>query len=214
MDISLNPTRQTAIRQIAPAIPYAAVIVGLYMLHSAWASILLYHAGMVAVLAATRSWQVGQPITGWQSRLAMAVVAAVSASAGIAIFVLWPIMKLPQLALAVELTRLGLQDFNWSLFIFYYFTVNPVLEELFWRGCLGSNSRLPTWNDAWFAGYHLLVIFLFVDWPWLAASFALLVAVAWFWRQLAGHYHSLWPPIISHAAADFGIIGAVFLLVS
>ncbi len=215
MDISPNPHRQTTIRQIAPVIPYVAVIVGMYMLRSAWASILLYHLGMVIVLTATKSWQVGRRLpSGWKTWLALLALTAGSAAAGIFIFVLWPVMKLPQLALAAELVRLGLQNAKWILFIFYYFTVNPVFEELFWRGSLGSASRLPTWNDAWFAGYHLLVIFLFVDWPWLVLSFAILMAVAWFWRQLAGHYHSLWPPIVSHAAADFGIIGAVYLLVS
>lgn len=212
MLVSLS--RKTVIKQLAPVIPYLAVVVGMYLLHSAWASILFYHAGMVMVLTATRSWGTGRPVSGGHAWLVLLGVAAASATAGIIIFVLWPIMKLPQLVLAAELVKLGLQNAGWILFILYYFTVNPVLEELFWRGYLGSTSRLPTWNDAWFSGYHLLVIFLFVGWPWLILSFVILLTVAWFWRQLTDHYQSLWPPIASHAAADFGIIGAVYLLIN
>ena len=214
MDVALSSNRQPYVKQVAPVIPYLAVFMGMYMLRSAWASILLYHAGMVTVLTVTGSWQVGRPVAGWKTWLILLGVSATSATAGIFIFVLWPIMKIPQLVLATELTGLGFDNLKWILFIFYYFTVNPFFEELFWRGYLGSDSRRPTWNDIWFAGYHVVVVFLFVDWLWLAVSFAMLVAVAWFWRQLACHYRSLWIPIASHAAADAGIIGAVYLLVS
>ena len=112
----------------------------------------------------------------------------------------------------LELADLGLCNTAWLLFMVYYVTINPLLEELFWRGYLGSDSTFLTWNDIWFAGYHILVLVRFVTVTWIVASFLVLVGAAWFWRQLARKYNGLMVPIASHAAADLSIIAAVFFL--
>jgi membrane protease YdiL (CAAX protease family) len=122
------------------------------------------------------------------------------------------VLKLEGLALGAELANMGLQNTPWLLFIFYYFIVNPILEELFWRGYLGSPNLKPAGSDFWYAGYHVLILVLFVDWPWIVLSFVTLVGAGWTWRQLARIYNGLTIPIVSHAAADAGIIGAVFFL--
>ncbi len=139
-------------------------------------------------------------------------VVVASALGGLFIFLLWPWIKLEELLLTVELTNLGLSGTPWLIFILYYFTINPILEELFWRGYLGNSSHKPVWTDVWFAGYHVIILFAFVDWPWVVLSFLMLVGVAWVWRQLAHIYRGLTISILSHAAADASIIGAVFLL--
>lgn len=201
-----------SIRQFAPLIPYLAVLVGLYIFSSAWLSMLLYHAGMALVLWVSGSWRLGkQPakLTEW---LALLLVVAGSAAAGLVILTLWPVIKLVELSLSAELVALGLTGTVWTIFIFYYFTVNPILEELFWRGLLGQKTLRPTLTDVWFAGYHMLVLVQFARLPWVVASFLTLVAAAWFWQQLAHRSGGLTFPILSHAAADAGIIGAVWLL--
>ncbi|RMF00138.1 MAG: CPBP family intramembrane metalloprotease [Chloroflexi bacterium] len=205
-------TSDKFIRQFAPLIPYLAVLVGLYIFSSAWLSILLYHAGIALALSVIRGWEPGKlpsKLTEW---LVLLPVVAGSAAAGLVILTMWPVIKLVELSLSAELVALGLTGTVWTIFIFYYFTVNPILEEQFWRGYLGQNSLRPTLADVWFAGYHVLVLVRFARLPWVVASFLTLVAAAWFWRQLARRYGGLTFPILSHAAADAGIIGAVWLL--
>ena len=201
------------VRLLAPAIPYVAVLVGIYTsISSAWAAILLYHLGVVAVLFLARYWKFGRLLKTTEDFLVLVGVVFVSAVAGFFIYWLWAIIKLSELILTDQLSTLGLVDTRWFLFMVYYFTVNPLLEEMFWRGYLGSPKIIPVWNDVWFAGYHVLVMVTFVSWPWVILSFLVLVVVAWFWRQLVRRYQGLLLPIASHAAADASIIGAVYLL--
>ncbi len=208
----LKPNKLTQLKTVAPIIPYLAVIIGLSGLESAWGSILLYHCGIVLVLWLARYWRLGEPLKTRTDYLILTTVAVASLLGGVLIFWLWPFMKLGALLLVSELANLGLSSTAWLLFMAYYVTINPVLEELFWRGYLGSDSAFPTWNDVWFAGYHILVLIRFVTVPWIVASFLILVSAAWLWRQLAHRYQGLIMPIASHAAADLSIIAAVFFL--
>ena len=201
------------VRLLAPAIPYVAVLIGMYTsISNAWAAILLYHLGIVTVLFLARYWKIGRLLKTTEDLLVLVGVVLVSAVAGFFIYWLWAIIKLAELILTDQLSALGLVNAPWFLFIAYYFTINPLLEEMFWRGYLGSPKMSPIWNDIWFAGYHVLVLITFVAWPWVILSFVTLMITAWFWRQLARRYQGLLLPIASHAAADASIIGAVYVL--
>ena len=201
-----------ALRTVSPFIPYAAILTGMVWFSSAWLSIFLYHLGIVVVVSLANSWNLGRGLERGRDILVLIAVVVGSAAAGLIIFWLWPVIKIERLLLAAEMSNLGLSNTPWLIFIFYYFTVNPILEEIFWRGYLGSKTLSLTWNDAWFAGYHLLVLFFFAQIPWIIASFVVLAGTAWFWRLLVRRYDGLIMPILSHAAADASIIGAVFLL--
>jgi membrane protease YdiL (CAAX protease family) len=207
-------TSALPVHRIAPVIPYVAVVVGMYLLNSAWASILLYHLGMAAVLTATRQWKIGRLPQTTPEILVMAAIAIASAGVGLLIYYFWFLIRLDGVALDQELMRLGLVNAPWFIFIVYYFTVNPVFEEIFWRGYLGNPQPTLTRNDVFFAGYHVLVVLGFARWPWIIASFVALMATAWFWRQLARRYRGVFIPIISHAAADAGIIFALYFLIN
>jgi len=200
------------LKTVAPIIPYFTVPLGLFLFDSGWASILLFHLGIVVVLYLARYWNLGKMLNTWHEYLIMIATAIISALGGLFIFIFWPVLKLEGLALGAELATMGLQNTPWLLFIFYYFTVNPILEELFWRGYLGSPSLKPASSDFWYAGYHILILILFVEWPWIVLNFVILVGAGWAWRQLARIYKGLTIPIVSHAAADASIISAVFLL--
>ena len=197
---------------LAPALPYVAIIAGVYLLNSAWAAITLYHLGIIVVLSITGSWGLGQLPHSTADYLWLVVVVAGSCLGGLIVYFLWELIKPASLQLGSELAGLALTGIPWLLFMGYYFTVNPVLEELFWRGYLGQKSSGLTWNDVWFSGYHILVTVNFARWPWVVASFLVLAGAGWFWRQLARQTPGLLLPILSHAAADASIILAVFLL--
>jgi len=202
--IPREPARGGWIR-LAPLLPYAAVLLGLYVLRSAWASVLVYHAGMIIALAARRrDWSTW--FRGWHTGWAIAL-ALMGALAGEAFCLLWPVLGLE--GLKFEVARLGLSGPGFVFFLWYFAVAGSWLEEAYWRGLLFSESRGPVLNDVFFAGYHVLVLRLFLDWPWVVVSAIALTITAWIWRQVARRCGGMLVPGLSHLTADVGIVLAV-----
>jgi len=200
------------LRMIAPAIPYLAVMIGLYALHSAWVAMVGYHLGMIGVLCLCRGWRfarmrISPALRGW-----LLVAALVGLSVGGGIYLCWPLLGSPDL-LRAALSRIGIAPATWPLFILYFCAVNPWLEEFFWRGYLHDAARGVTLNDLLFAGYHLLVLIMFFAWPWLVLTLVLLTASAWTWRQVNRVSDSMLLSTICHLFADAGILLTVWALV-
>jgi len=193
---------------IAAAVPYAAVAVGLYAARSAWAAILLYHIGIVAALSVS-GWRepLRLAVSGWRPGSA-AACAAVTAFAGTALYLLWPLVDATPDGLGVRLVEFGLGGTSWALFAAYYSTVHPFLEELFWRGNPRDGGKASIWRDAAFAGYHVPVLWFFIDPAWVVAVFVVLTAASWMWRWTSRRFGGLGVPLVSHAAADISIVVA------
>ncbi|MBW2260987.1 MAG: CPBP family intramembrane metalloprotease [Deltaproteobacteria bacterium] len=186
----------------------------MHLLHSGWAAILGYHAGMCLLLWAGGGWPGAVHLArGWAWKEGAACT-ALCAAAGPVILVLWPLAGAPVGPLGVRLASLGLQGASWWAFAAYYVLVNPFLEELYWRGWLAPASRHPAPVDALFAGYHAVVLVLFVDWPWVLFSFVCLLAPAWLWRRLSRRCGGLAVPAFSHLAADASVIAAAIVISS
>ncbi len=184
----------------------------MYLLRNALAAILLYHAGILVIVAATGRWSlVKELIAGWHALAALGL-SLFGLLGGATIYVLSPLMGLDYARMTAVLAELGLVDVTWFAFIGYYCLVNPWLEELFWRGFLVRRERRPVPVDLLFAGYHALVVIWFVDWPWVMIAFFSLTTAAWLWRRTAHSTGGLLLPVISHFAADVGIIIAAQLL--
>jgi membrane protease YdiL (CAAX protease family) len=198
---------------LAIALPYAAVLLGLYVLRNAWAAILLYHAGMLVLL-----WLGGQGgllravRQGWSAPAAV-VAGIVCATGSFLPAPLWGTISREHVDLADALTRLHLSGPSWWVFAAYYVTVHPVLEEIFWRGYLPGAHRSAVASDVAFAGYHVLVLCLFIRLPWVLVSFGVLWFASWSWRQLTARYSGLGVAIASHAAADLSVICVVEYLI-
>jgi membrane protease YdiL (CAAX protease family) len=212
-DTSVDTDPMPYLRVIAPATPYVAMVVGLFVFSSGWAGILLYHLGIVTIVTLSKSWTFPRMRRDNRCRQVLGVMVLGAAFVGPALYAAWTTIQLTDLDLATALADLRLSGLSWTVFILYYMTVNPVLEETFWRGYLGSEARRPTWNDIWFAGYHVLVIASFVGVGWVAAGFVGLLAAAWLWRQAARDCDGLLIPVVSHATADASLILAAALLV-
>lgn len=187
---------------------------GLHVLHSGWAAILGYHAGMCLLLWTCDGWPASGRLLGGWSWKEGAACTAFCTGAGAVILVLWPLAGDPSSPLAGRLADLGLEGASWWLFAAYYVLVNPFLEEIYWRGWLSTDSRLPAPIDGLFAGYHALVLVLFIGWPWVLVAFACLVAAAWLWRRLSKRCGGLAIPVISHLAADISVIAAAIVICS
>ncbi len=188
--------------------------IGLHVLHSGWASILAYHAGMCLLMWAGGGWPAAEPLArGWTWKEGAACT-AFCASVGPLIFLLWPLAADPAVPLRAVLAGLGLQGASWWGFAAYYVLVNPLLEEAFWRGWLASDARHPSAIDALFSGYHAAVLVLFVDWPWVLFAFACLATAAWLWRRIVMRRGGLAIPVVSHLVADVSVIAAAIVLSS
>ena len=201
-------------RALAPLVPYVTVGIGLHLLHSGWAAILGYHAGMCLFMWAGGGFRGSRRLArGWAWKEGLACT-AFCATAGAVILLLWPLVGDPARPLAARLATLGLEGASWWAFAAYYVLVNPFLEEAYWRGWLASDARLPAPSDALFAGYHAVVLVLFVDWPWVAFAFACLLFPAWLWRRLSLRCGGLAIPAVSHLVADVSVIVAAIVICS
>ncbi len=201
------------LRYVAPWIPYGAVLIGLHLLSNAWTAMLLYHAGMAAVITATRSWTRPRSAATPACRRAAWSTIGPAALAGPSLLLIMPLMDVENLELRTFLEGLGLSGTAWILFILHFSLINPVLEEFFWRGYLGSPARGITASDVLFAGYHVLVLIKLLPLGWAVAATAALIVAAWTWRQSMRPCEGTLTPILSHAAADISVIVTAAILI-
>ena len=201
------------LKLISVLVPYVAVLVGLYVLKNAWIAIGLYHFGIVVFLiAGDRNSLLKKVCTGWNSMMAIVSV-VMSTMIFPIIFFCWGRMQLENTPLNSALANLGLYGISWFFFMIYFSTVQPFLEELYWRGYLENNHKYFSWTDLAFAGYHILVLAWFIKLPWLVAAFIVLTVAAYIWRYLASKLEGLVVPLLSHIAADISIIAVTCILI-
>lgn len=201
------------LKHISVLVPYVAVLVGLYIFSNAWLTLGMYHFGITMFLIAhNRSIVLTKVCRGWKSTYAAAAV-VMSAMVFPIVFLLWPNMQLENVPLHLALPNVGLQGTSWVVFMIYFSTVHPVLEELYWRGYLQSDHKYISWTDCAFAGYHLLVLAKFMKAPWLLIAFIALTFVAGLWRYIAARLDGLIVPLLSHIVADASIVAVTCVLI-
>jgi membrane protease YdiL (CAAX protease family) len=131
-------------------------------------------------------------------------------SSGITLYFLWD-----KFGIAADLSQrvkeIGLTQSTWIWFITYFTLANPLIEEYFWRGFLGSTAENFYISDFLYAGFHGLILLNKVQASMIIYSLALLVLAGWFWRQIARADKGLLAPVLGHMAADFTILMAVYL---
>lgn len=175
----------------------------LYRQSSVWPAVLTYHAlCWIVILASPGSlrsagFTVGRP-QQWLRRtllLSMALVAAgelVRYLALIQVITPWwsPVLRLMQ---------------PWQWYVVYSLLVNPLTEEVYWRGFL--LNRMGIARNTWlFWLFHAAVAMVFTE-AFRAVWFTLPVLAfgfvsAWMRRE----YGTLWPCILLHFAADAAIL--------
>ncbi len=191
-------------------IPYFAVLVGLYLFESAWLTLLIYHGSMLLVLWREKNLSEFRNLfSGWSTPTGGGLF-LFGLFAGATLFILGPRAGIQAGLMDPVLVRLGLGGAAFLPFVLYHSMVNPWLEEVYWRGHLGSRSKRPIPGDLLFAGYHLLVLSMFMEWAWLVVAFLVLGFAAWLWRQIATRHNGLSVPALSHLAADGSILFVVW----
>jgi hypothetical protein len=199
------------IKLFRPSVPYLAVGVGLLVFHNAWLAILIYHAGMAAVIFLSKPRVPFKQIIRSTTCKPLIFSAATGASGGVLLYMLWPLLSVPP-DINTYMQSIGLTTTVWPYFAAYYVLVNPAIEEFYWRGYLGNNVKRPVLNDFLFAGYHLIVLGGKVGILWLVVVFLVLCGAAWYWRQISRNTGGLMAATLSHMAADITVILSIFFL--
>lgn len=219
-------------RKFSVLTPYLAVLIGLYVFENGWLAILLYHFGIsLFIFTAEHPTPIKSVFKGFNGAVAIGGVLFTTTVFPI-LFFLWRYMELPDQPLSSILAKYHITGASWVAFMIYFSTFQPLLEELFWRGCFQNNisskslageqsiiartkrsfTSTFSWLDVSFAGYHLLVLALFMKLTWLPLIFIMLVITSALWRKIAQIYKGLALTIISHIAADVSIILSIHIL--
>lgn len=195
---------------LTPIPPYLAVAIGVFWLQDALAALLGFHAAIVISLLLARS-QVPLGIL-FKSRDIRWVILSVllCGSSGLSLYFFWSYFQVIG-DLSAHIASFGLTRSTWPPFLAYFVLVNPLIEEYFWRGYLGSPSRALHASDFLYAGFHGLILLGRMQTAAILYTLIVLVLAGWLWRQLARADAGLLAPVLGHTAADFTILMAIYL---
>jgi hypothetical protein len=192
-----------------PVLPYLAVAIGVFWMQNACLTLVGFHIAILLSLWLARS---SVPVRIlFQSTDIRRVVLSIllCGSSGILLYFLWSYLGMID-DLPGQIAAFGLARGIWPVFMLYFTLVNPLIEEYFWRGYLGSSTRRLDPSDFLYAGFHGLILTGKMQPGAVLYSLGVLVLAGWFWRQLARIDGGLLAPVLGHMAADFTILMAVF----
>ncbi len=194
---------------LLPILPYLAVWAGLFLFKSAWFSLIGFHVAILIVILIKRSTLPFNIL--FKSTSAKWVLFSVlfCSASGIGLYFLWGAFGIAD-ELPSQLQTLGLNSSSWIPFITYFSLVNPFVEEYFWRGVLGSDSKNLHSCDAVFAGYHAMILWGRVNPLSMLFAVIILVSAGWLWRQISRDDHGLLAAVLGHMAADFSMLLTIY----
>ena len=173
----------------------------------------LYHLGLVCFLMGGDKKSLLKKIfRGWNWLIAVVSIVAVGMIFPV-ILVSWEYMRLESVRLDIILANFGLYGSSWFLFMIYFSTVHPFLEELFWHEYLECSNKYISWTDLAFAGYHILVFGGLFRPVALVLAFVILTVIACSWRNVVYKLDGLAVALLSHIVADISIAAVANVLI-
>jgi membrane protease YdiL (CAAX protease family) len=195
-----------------PILPYIAVVAGMYLFKNAWVALLGFHVSILIMLAIVRPNIPINVLFKSKSPKWIFLNVLICSASGIGLYLLWNMFGITP-DLSAQLGSIDLKSStSWLLFITYFSLVNPLIEEYFWRGYLGSNTKKFYIGDLVYAGYHGLVLWGKVHPVIILLAVIGLTSVGWFWRQISREDEGLLAAVLGHMVADFSILFVVYLM--
>ena len=196
---------------LLPFLPYIAVVAGVHLFNNAWLALLGFHASILIMFAIVRPNIPVSVLFKSKSPKWILISVLVCGTSGIGLYLLWNMFAIAP-DLPAQLGTMGLSSStSWLAFITYFSLVNPLIEEYFWRGYLGSDSKKLYLGDAVYAGYHALVLWGMVYPLLILLALHIITSAGWFWRQISREDDGLLAAVLGHMAADILILLAVYL---
>ena len=194
----------------APILPYLAVWAGLFYFKNAWVTLIGFHVVIIFMLLFVQP-KISLNII-FKSKYPKWILASMffCVTSGIGLYFLWDVFKVAG-DLPAQLRSIGLNLSSWPVFIAYFSLVNPFIEEYFWRGTLGDNSKKLHICDLIYAGYHAFVLWGRVHPFSILFAVIILTSAGWLWRQIAREDEGLLAPVLGHMVADFSILLTIYL---
>lgn len=187
----------------------AGIWTGLNFFHSAWAAILLYHGVLVGSLMLRRESGVRSVVRGYSTVYSFVLILGV---AGLGWAFLEFIHRLDPAGTYTlrQLARSGLSVSSLPLLTLYIVLINPVLEELYWRG--NYAAACGGIYDGLFALLHLPAFCFFGKFTpvQLLIPLAMVFLGGCLLRLVAGRLGGLASVVIGHAAADLAVLAAIY----
>lgn len=193
---------------MASLLVYLAVALGLFVFRQAWIALLGFHlAILISLVLAKPSEPIKILFTGGLKWTLLNIL--LCGSSGITLYFLWNKFGIVS-GLSTGMEAMGLNQSNWIAFIAYFTLANPLFEEYFWRGYLGSQTTNFHLSDFLYAGFHGLILINKVQTSTIIYGLAVLTLAGWFWRQVTREDKGLLAPVLGHMAADLTILMAVY----
>mgnify|MGYP000297658849 CR=1 FL=1 len=197
----------------AASSPYWAVVLGLYVFKNVFVALAIYYSAISFYLFINGGKGLLKSILSGWNYSAAAGSAIVCACSGVAIFLLWPYARLENVNLVSTLAEYGLSGAACYIFVATATILNPLLEELFWRGCFENEPTRPAFIDVVFAGYHVLALVLVINAPITISAFVILFAASWLFRFMKHKFGGLAVPYVAHLTADISIVAGIYFLI-
>ena len=196
---------------LAPILPYLAVGLGLFWVHSGWIALLGFHLGiLISLFLAKPDLPINILFKSNDFRWVILSI-LLCGSSGVSFYLFRDSFGIVS-DLSAQLESSGLTRASWPLFIAYFVLVNPFVEEYFWRGYLGSRTKSLFPSDFAYAGFHGMILMGKMYTSAVLYSLTVLVLAGWFWRQIAREDGGLLAPVLGHMAADLSLLLAVYLI--
>ncbi len=198
---------------ILSSVPYITTYMGLYIFSNAWLALLAYHFVIIIVLIKRNKTLRNINYFIENKKILISSIILILFILPF-LLVTWDYIKLTDLNLSNMLMKFSLDGFSFVVFIIYFFTIHPILEELYWRLIITykKNTKVDFLFDILFAGYHILVLILFVKITFVILSFIVLAISGMIWRYIIKRYQDYLTVFVTHAIADLLIIVAVYII--
>lgn len=213
---SVEKTLQTSgisVPLITCVLSACAIGAGLFLLHSGWVAILLYHSVLLGSLFVGKRREPWAIIFRGFDVVAVIFLVILSLGTGWMFYEFIQALDPRGTYVLRQLSRSGLTGASLISFLVYVSTVNPVLEEFYWRrNYAGPGGWL---HDVFYALLHI-PIFCFVGKMTpvqVLIPVAGLVMAGALWRVVARRVDGLASSIIGHGSGDFAMVLAILFSV-